>query len=231
MTIPASAYALLAANLLPLVMAAGGNWGIREILPLYWFESAIIGSFNILKILLASGTFVKAGGKEPDKNPFNISPEVFSALGLVNRVFTAAFFTFHFGMFMFVHGVFLFGVILGGGKSASEFDWLPALLNVKWGVLALFCSHAASFLMNYIGGGEFRTASPGECMAQPYSRIIVMHLTILLGAFVSFMFKDLSAVMVIFVALKIFVDFKAHLKERAKAAAPAAATRPPPETV
>lgn len=222
--LPVSVYILIGANLLPLGMAAGGDWGVREILPLYWFESAIIGLFNILKILMAGGPLMGAADgplRKLERQFGSLALGAFSSLMFAGRLFLAAFFTFHFGMFMLVHGVFLFGLVLGGFKAGGDglgFNFLPALLGVKWAVLALFLSHGASFFLNFVGGGEFRRTNARECMAQPYARVVVMHLTIILGAFASAMFSDTASVMVIFVGLKIFTDVRAHLAERGKAA-------------
>lgn len=235
--LPVSAYILIGANLFPLGMAAGGNWGVQEILPLYWFESAIIGFFNVIKILMAAGPLTgKASGRlqQLKEQQFGgVAPGAFSSLLFVGRLFMAAFFTFHFGMFMFVHGIFLFGLVLGGFKTGGAglgYSLVPVLLGVKWGVLALFLSHGASFFLNFVGSGEFRQASAAECMAQPYSRVVVMHLTIILGAFASVMFTNTAPIMVIFVGLKIFTDVKAHMAERKKAAGQA--PQPPqPEAI
>lgn len=230
--LPVSVYILIGANLFPLGMAAGGDWGVREILPLYWFESAIIGFFNIIKILMAGGPLTgSADGplrKLKEQRFGNLAAGAFSSLMFFGRLFLAAFFTFHFGMFMLVHGVFLFGLVLGGFKAGGDglgFNFLPALLGVKWAVLALFLSHGASFFLNFVGGGEFRRTSAAECMARPYSRVVVMHLTIIIGAFASAMFSDTAPILVIFVGLKIFTDVRAHLAERNKAAGLAV---PPP---
>lgn len=215
-----SAYVIIAANLLPLVMTMGGAWSLNEILPLYWCESAIIGFFTLLKILSAGGAVTKLN---PGKD---ILPGgAYSALAIGAKIFMAGFFTVHFGLFMFVHGIFLFGFVLPGmrlGKATVDpmtpALWLHYLWSVKWGILSLFGGHAASFFMNYLGAGEYRAARPDQCMTRPYPRVIVMHLTILLGAFVSTAMPAAGPVMVFFVAAKIFTDVYAHLKERAKAA-------------
>ncbi|KAF0125402.1 MAG: Uncharacterized protein FD189_1692 [Elusimicrobia bacterium] len=232
MTMPVSAYFIIAANLLPLGLVLTGDWGLREILPLYWVESAIIGFFTILKMLLAGGPVGKlrvgkpAAGPEPGAG----ARLAFSALIMGGKLFMAAFFTFHFGMFMVVHGVFLFGFVLQGAQfGPAKVDpmnaglWLEYLGAVKWGIAALFGGHAASFFLNYLAGGEYRHASAGECMAQPYPRVVVMHLTILLGAFASMAMPGAGTIMVIFVVAKILADVSAHKKEHVKAAAKGAA--------
>ncbi|HOI42511.1 MAG TPA: DUF6498-containing protein [Elusimicrobiales bacterium] len=226
---PVSAYFIIAANLLPLGFVLTGDWGLREILPLYWVESAIIGFFTILKMLLAGGPIAKARAGKFIRQE-DLPGGVFSALAIGAKIFMAGFFTFHFGMFMFVHGVFLFGFVLQGAQfGPAKVDpmnpalWVDYLGAVKWGIAALFGGHAVSFFLNYVAGGEFRHASASECMASPYPRIIVMHLTILLGAFASIALPGAGTIMVIFVVAKIFADVAAHKKEHAKAAARAAA--------
>lgn len=225
---PTSAYFIIAANLLPLVLTLAGVWGLREILPLYWVESAIVGFFAILKILLSGGLLPKDAGDN------KAAAAAFSAVVMAGKLFLAGFFTVHFGLFMFVHGVFLFGFILEGAQTgAAQADptgplaWLRYLAEVKWGIFALFCGHAASFVLNFILKGEYRNASAKECMARPYPRIIVMHLTILLGAFISFALPGAGAIMAVFVIAKIFADVAAHKKEHAVAAKPPVAEAGP----
>jgi len=221
---PTSGYFIIAANLLPLGLVLTGDWGLREILPLYWVESAIIGFFTILKMLLAGGPVGKLRGAGPGLSA------AYSALAVGAKLFISAFFTIHFGLFMFVHGVFLFGFVLQGAQlgpaKVNPMDgalWIDHLAAVKWGIAALFGGHAVSFFLNYVAGGEYRHTGPGECMASPYPRIVVMHLTILLGAFASIALPGAGTIMVIFVVAKIVADVAAHKKEHAKAAARAAA--------
>lgn len=224
----------ISANLLPLAMTLGGAWSLNEILPLYWSESAIIGFFTLLKILTAGGPIAKLNKRRGAPAEFArqeaIIGGVSSALAIGAKIFIAGFFTFHFGMFMLVHGVFLFGFVLQGmrlGKATVDpmnpTLWIHYLWAVKWGILSLFVGHAESFFMNYLGAGEYRNARPDQCMAQPYPRVLVMHLTILLGAFVSAVMSAAGPVLVIFVAAKIFADVHAHLKEHSKAAVQAPA--------
>lgn len=232
---PSSTYFIIAGNLLPLFMCGLGYWRVDQILPLYWSESAIVGSYTILKILLSGGPIAKAKRGLPN-GPQDYTPQEsiggpYSSLAIGAKLFISAFFTFHFGMFMFVHGVFLFGFVLQGARlgpaTVNPFSpdlWLSYLWPVRWGILSLAAGHGASFFLNYIKGGEYRNAKAGEVMMQPYSRIIVMHLTILGGAFLAIKMRNAGAntALFAFVALKIFMDVKAHLKEHAGAPEPVA---------
>lgn len=113
--------------------------------------------------------------------------------------------------------------------------------EVLWGsvglaAVALFISHGASFLFNYIGRGEYRTSSPTSQMGSPYGRVVVLHLTIIFGAMlVAFLGSPLGALLVLIV-LKTLFDLALHLREhraaaaRSSAALPDAAAAPPPAT-
>ena len=120
----------------------------------------------------------------------------------LSRLGTAGFFTVHYGLFWVVHGVFVFtfipamtGLAVPGlAPAASPPDqFMPRMQGVDlpvfaFGVVGLAISHGVSFWMNYLGRGEYLTLSPADVMTQPYGRLVIMHLTILLGAFVSIFF-------------------------------------------
>jgi hypothetical protein len=52
-------------------------------------------------------------------------------------------------------------------------------------VLALFVSHGVSFVQNYLLKGEYAAARPEKLMGSPYGRIVVMHIAILAGGFLT----------------------------------------------
>ena len=68
-------------------------------------------------------------------------------------------------------------------------------------------------------------------MNAPYSRVMILHLTILLGAFAAVMLGQSIGTLVVMVALKTAVDLGAHLAERRRAAerATSAAARSVPD--
>ena len=88
--------------------------------------------------------------------------------------------------------------------------------RLDWAIVGLFLSHALSFVLNYLREGEYRQASPSVLMQQPYGRVVVMHLTILLGAFLVAALKTSSLVLVLLVVLKVVLDVRGHLRERQK---------------
>jgi hypothetical protein len=147
------------------------------------------------------------------------------------RAALAVFFTFHYGMFWFVHGIFVFalpafvgaesrnvaacgdpdpfGALQPCGTPFGEIVWS----NVAIAGAALFLSHGASFLFNYIGRGEYLTSSATRQMGAPYGRVVVLHLTIIFGAFAIAIIGAPVGALLILVGLKIAFDLGLHLRE------------------
>ena len=101
------------------------------------------------------------------------------------------------------------------GSCASggfgEIAWGAVLI----GAAALFLSHGASFLLNYVGNGEYlRTSAPRQ-MGSAYGRVVVLHVTILIGGFVvAFLGAPIGALIVL-VTLKTVFDLGLHRQEHA----------------
>ncbi|MBU0980767.1 MAG: hypothetical protein KJ709_08235 [Nanoarchaeota archaeon] len=190
-----SIYFLVAANLLPLLGVLFFNFSIASILILYWSESVIIGFFNVLKIILAR-------------------IETHTSGHLV-KLFLVPFFMIHYGAFMLVHLVFLVAIGLVSSKL-QNLNLSRLLLDVAIGFVLLSASHAYSFYANYIKKKEYNQADIIKLMFQPYARIAVMHVTIILGAFVVMSLKKPSFFLLPFLLLKIFFDVIWHMKERKK---------------
>jgi len=192
---------LVFANLVPLYGLFFLHWQIFPILLLFWIENVIVGIFNILKMLLAS--------------PSN-------AGSWVAKIAMIPFFCFHYGMFTLVHGVFVFVVFGGFFTSGAGFPDESSLFEVVgsaqlgWAILALFLSHLVSFVFNYIGKGEYKKAALQELMGQPYGRVVILHLTILIGGFLVMSLGSPVFALLILVFLKIFVDVQAHVREHKK---------------
>lgn len=98
--------------------------------------------------------------------------------------------------------------------------WGPIALAA----VALFLSHGASFLFNFIGRGEYLTASPSRQMGAPYGRVIVLHMTIIFGSMVVALLGAPIGALLVLVGLKTTFDLGLHLKERRAADARLPAT-------
>lgn len=224
-----SVLVLIAFNLVPLVGVLLGRWNVATLLVLYWVENGVIGILNVPKILLAEGPARTGMG---------------SALALVpaSRGLIAAFFLVHYGLFWVVHGIFVWtlplfasmrgatGALLDGSGGVDVpfggFGLFGAAAGtgvdgsaVVWGVVGLAISHGVSFVLNYLGRGEYRKVSPQEQAQQPYSRLIVLHLAIIFGGFVSLMLGSPLGSIIVLVLLKTALDVRFHRREHDRLAA------------
>lgn len=194
-----SAMVLIAANLVPLAGTILFKWTVFEVVLLFWAENVIIGALNVLRMLTAS-----AG----------------DAVSWMMKIFLIPFFVFHYGMFTLVHGVFVFGLFGGEnfGSSGTPDDFGPMFesmlqLGLAVPLLALFSSHAFSFVWNYLGRGEYKNADLRMLMTRPYGRIVVLHITIIIGGFLVMSLGSPLAGLVFLILLKVGFDLRAHSKE------------------
>jgi hypothetical protein len=183
---------LIIANLIPVAGSVFLGWNLGDVMVLYWAESAIIGFFNVCKIAVISRWLVLLVG------PFFIG---------------------HFGGFMAIHFLFLYSIFVkpqGGMVSGDDLADVTQLFVALWPALAaLFISHAFSFYKNFLGRHEYRGRTLNQQMTEPYSRIIFMHLVLILGGGLTVALGGPSPVLILVISFKIYFDVKAHLKQHA----------------
>jgi len=204
-----SVIALLIANLSPLVAVFVFHWDVFSILFLFWLENVIVGVVNVLKMILA-GTGAK------DLPPYG------STVFWVIKLFLIPFFCLHYGMFTFVHGMFIVGIFDPAAHHAFGALSVPLIFQVirdhhlEWPFAGLLVSHLISFGYDYLWNGEFRHTNPLELMTQPYRRVMVMHVGVILGALLIVALHQPEIGLVLLVALKTAVDLWSHQNEREK---------------
>jgi hypothetical protein len=186
-----STLALIAANLIPLAGAAFGDWNLGMIMVLYWAESAIIGIFNLCKIVV---------------------------IGKWAALFTGPFFLGHFGGFMAGHFLFLYTLFVKGPSadptaSASLDEVLQMFMGLWPALLVLFLSHGYSFFANFLGRREYLGKTVKDQMSEPYTRIVFMHMVIIFGGGLTLFLGEPTPVLMIVIGLKILFDVRAHLKQ------------------
>ncbi len=163
--------AAIAINLIPLAGVLFWGWSAFALIFLYWLENVVIG-VRTLASMIANAAVV--GG-----------------VNWLGALFFGAFFTFHYGLFCFGHGIFV--IALFGGQTAVIGDTMldlagaaRALFAQQSGLLIGFASIVFWQLVQFglfIARGEVRRVNLLELMGAPYPRIIALHATIIFGGF------------------------------------------------
>lgn len=227
-----SVVVLLAANVIPLLGVLFLGWSTFAIVVLYWAENVIIGMINVLKMVVCSPTedsinlanVAKKQRSDNSKQIRTLLEQQVSRLAVANhasKLFFIPFFIFHYGLFCFVHGVFVF-TLLGNesmpfGGPFESFSMFANRLRVEglsWALVALAASHLFSFFSNYLGRGEYRRVTVLQLMLQPYGRIVVMHIAILFGAFLIMALGSPVWMLVMLILGKTVMDLGLHMIQR-----------------
>jgi len=187
-----STLALIIANLVPLAGTIFMGWKLSDVMVLYWAESAVIGFFNICKMIV---------------------------IGRWMTLLAGPFFLGHFGGFMSVHFLFIYSLFVVGLQndmdSGGDLSDVAQLFISLWPALvALFISHGYSFFKNFLGRHEYRDRTLSKQMSEPYSRIVFMHLILIFGGGLVMFLGEPAPVLLIVIGLKIYFDVKAHMKQR-----------------
>ncbi len=196
--------ALVAANVIPLLGVLFLDWSVWNILVIYWLENGIVGFFNVLKMMAATG---EDAGPGPAITVNGQPATSMSKPALV------PFFVVHYGIFWFVHGIFVLTlpVFLMFGSGTTSMDLDPGAVLVA--AIALAISHGLSFFWNFLHGGEYRRVTAAGLMFSPYRRLIALHLAIIFGATAVMLTGAPTAVVAILVAVKTLLDLGMHLAE------------------
>ena len=192
-----SSIALIFANLVPLYGVLALGWKVAPILVFYWTENLVVGFFNVLKMHRAQGGVADSGMTMNDR-PVTID----SRKGMI------FFFIAHYGGFTFCHGIFVLFMFHPQLKS------LPR--DVGLALLVLLISHGYSYLHNFIGHGEYRNVAFTTLFWQPYVRVVIMHITILIGGVLAERYGSPVAALLVLVGLKTLIDLGAHWLEHKK---------------
>jgi hypothetical protein len=156
----------------------------------YWLESAVVGAYNIPRMLMISPVRRDSAG-------VRIAARSHKTSGII-------FFALHYSGFMAGHWFAIY----------SLFDKVQiSLTAVAMGIVSFSISHGVSFFVNYVGHKEYEKVTVSQQMVAPYRRIVVMHVTIILCAFLLSLLGLPRVVLTILVLLKIVIDVVFHLRE------------------
>lgn len=185
-----STMALVIANVVPLAGVLFFGWDLGDIMVLYWLESGVIAFYTVLKIAI---------------------------VGKVAALVAAPFFVGHFGGFMAGHFLLIYALFLrgnSGGWAPGYAAELSAIFAPIWtSIAALFISHGISSSTNFLGQREYEGATVSGLMAAPYHRVMVMHLTLIVGGWIILLIGMPTGALAVLLMLKTALDLQAHRRE------------------
>ena len=195
-----SDYVLIAANLLPIIGVWFLEWSPTEVFMVYALETVIIGFFTLLKMGIV--TFFR-------------KTDIWYNQGSSSKVsglFFMLFFLVHYGMFVAIQtGMFIEVSGIGKEYHLGFFDFFlhwPKYFtsgNLQYMLLGFFISYGFNMVWNFIRPGLYRTIPMTLLMFQPYGRIFIQQITVILGSiFLSFGAGKIF--ILIFAAAKIFFE-------------------------
>ena len=173
------------------------DWNVFNIMLLFWAENVINGVFNVIRMITA-----KNGGWF--------------------KLFVVPFFCIHYGMFCFVHGVFVFAIFGANWNSAvsgpgeklvnSYLDgsfWhniFQISSGIGWTLILFAVNNLISLVKDYFRNGEYRTANLMLLMNGSYGRIIQLHIALLAGGFLTIITGSTKITIVILIIAKLLMD-------------------------
>lgn len=183
----------------------GFGWSVFYVMVLYWIENVLIGVANLCRILVAGAR----GG----------------VAAFAGSLFVGAFFSVHYGLFTFVHGMFVFSMFGPGATADSMSDPATAASAFaagagldRWLLLAVLVI-AVSVLVDLVrwiaasrpqaDAVESKRVAANDMkalMAAPYGRVMVLHLTLIFGAMLMAMLDAPAAAAVLLAGLKLAFD-------------------------
>ena len=209
-----SDWLLIIANLVPVYGVWFQNWNAKEVFIVYCLETILIGFFTLLKMGI-TGAIKKKDDWQTQGGTTTKQPAIFFML----------FFLVHYGMFVAIQMGLFFGVSsIGKENNISFFNffnkWPVLITNDAYIMLGVFIvSYAYKHLTEFVLSGEYRTASIGYLMFQPYGRIIVQQATVIIGSmFLSFGAGKVFILVFAFIKIffEVFMDFESIIKKAAK---------------
>lgn len=205
-----SAISLVLANLVVAAIVLFEQWGYYAVLLVYWLEAMVIGFYALGRLAVACWFGEPLGRWIGMAN---------AGSRVMLSLFAGGFFIVKFGGFAFGMG-FLVALVPGFLADASGTDPMvvtDALGSVGPGVATaaavLLISHGISFVINFVGRGEYKHRNIVVILFEPYLRMVLVLVVLVAGVLGAAFLPALShatgfAVAVILV--KTAVDLVSH---------------------
>jgi hypothetical protein len=206
--------ALVAANLIVVLVAISQRWGYYSVILIYWIEAMIIGVFGLGRMCVACwfgtplGKWVGVGD---------------GASRVMLSMFLGGLFLVKFGGFALGMGLLVAltpGFLAGGQGSNGLIAVAEGLDEVGTGVLVvaamLFVSHGVSFAVNFIGRREYQQTNALVLLFKPYLRMLLVLLVLAAGFSAASVMPELyeaTGFAIGVLLVKLLADVASHLLE------------------
>ncbi len=179
-------------NAVPLLGVLLWDWSVFELMFLYWAENVVIGLITLCLMLV---TGLRGGLRM-----------------LVPGLFMGAFFTFHYGMFCLGHGTFVITLFYPDGGQQLDGGLFAPVSFVRdsglwqgffWALTGMAVVQIVQIIQNW---QETGAKTPQQIMMGPYARIIILHVTLILGGMAAMAMNQPVAALIVLIALKTAFD-------------------------
>ncbi len=187
---------IIGGNLVVLLGVMLWDWSLFDIFYIYWLENVLIGLVTAMRMLMVSAAW---------------------GIGMViGTLFSVAFFTVHYGMFCFGHGMILFDLFY---KGTIDFNSEPILMfnyalnDTSQGMFYAIVGMVIVEIIRFIqqrAEDKRDAAIPQAIMFSPYGRIVILHVTIIMGGLGAQALGDPIWALLLLVILKTTYDLGAH---------------------
>ena len=209
----------LARNAIPVWGFLGRGWSPATTLVVYWFET-LVGTLLIALRMEIHRHLTHFRGYSVEEGPATIS--VSSSGGAQRPLhlgYVKAFLVGALG-FILVHGIFLLALVAiilpqtaDGGTVDRE--------ALRQGVLVTSGFLALGFLADLVGLSRRPFAWIRSMAEGAFSRIVIVHMTIIIGMIAAMLFDRARPLFTVFVGLKLLADISAHVPQWRPKQAPA----------
>lgn len=172
--------------LITLIIANLQNWQITDLVWSLWITSLTLGYTFLITSVVANA--IRNGMQQSDDSPNGIgkylpNDQLRWIFAIFGGLFTLMFFTVHFGLFHFVHSIFLnsfFPLV-----SSKQGD-IPNVIFIIQKSISLYWPVILLSLITQIRNFQQIVNNPSQNqMMTPYKNVIKMHISILLFGFLS----------------------------------------------
>lgn len=195
----AADYSLILANLLPVFGVWIWDWNPKEVFLVYCLETIIVGIFTLIKMGIVTAV------RKSDIWYTNTQATK------QHGIFFMLFFIMHYGIFVGVQMGMFFGVSgMGKDSNITAFNFFykwPEMITgdpmIMLGTFVIY--YAYRMVVDFIIPKKYRTVSMLRLMFQPYGRIFIQQLTVIIGS-MFLVFGGGKIFILIFALVKIYCE-------------------------